>query len=122
MKPEARIAVLEFSFFLLLASIITFALIGWRELALLFSAVLAISGRIALNYYYECVAGCGPLSAKISAIPIIVFVASALFLISFRRHPFLVAALFMLLFVLIIWKIALLLKWIDYESLKKDRD
>ncbi len=112
MRPEARLAMLEFSFFLLLATIITFSLVGWDQMALLFSAIIAIAGRIALDYYYECAGKCSRLAWKISMFPIITLVAAALFLISFRRHPFLITALFMLFFILVIWKIAMLRNWI----------
>jgi hypothetical protein len=122
MKPGARLAILESSFFLLLASIITFSLIGWRELALFLSAIFAVAARLGLNYYYECIAECGSLSAKISVMPIITFVALTLSLISFRQHPFLVAALFLLLFILVIWKVAMLLNWIDRGRLKASKE
>ncbi len=111
MKAGARLAVIESVFFLLLASIIAFSLTGWRQLALFLSAVIAVAGRAALDYYYECIAECSPLSAKVSLMPIIALVALALSLISFHQHPFLMAALLMLLFVLVIWKIAMLLNW-----------
>ena len=113
MKPGARIAILESTFFFLLASIITFSLIGWRELALILSAVLAVAGRLALDYYYECLAGCSSLSEKVSMMPTITLVVLSLTMITFRHHPFLMAALFMLLFILVIWKIAMLFNWID---------
>ena len=113
MKAGARLAVLESVFFLLLASIIAFSLTGWRQLALFLSAVIAVAGRAALDYYYECIAECSSLSVKISMMPVITLVALALTMISFRQHPFLMAALFILLFILVIWKIAMLLNWID---------
>jgi ABC-type proline/glycine betaine transport system permease subunit len=113
MRAEARLAILESAFFFLLASIITFALIGWRQLALFLSAMVAVAGRIALDYYYECMAGCSPLSAKISLMPIIALLAVTLAMISFRQHPILMAALFVILFVLVIWKVSLLLNCID---------
>ncbi len=113
MKTAARLAILESAFFFLLASIITFSLIGWRQLALFLSALIAVAGFIALDYYYKCVAGCSSLSAKISLMPIISLLALTAVMISFREHPFLMAALFILLFVLVIWKIAMLLNCID---------
>ena len=113
MKAGARLAILESTFFFLLASIITFALIGWRQLALFLSVIIAVVGRITLDYYYECIAECSSLSVKISMMPVITLVALALTMISFRQHPFLMAALFILLFILVIWKIAMLLNWID---------
>ncbi len=119
MKPGARLAILESAFFFLLASIITFTLIGWSQLALFFSAIVAIAGRIALDYYYECIAECSPRSAKISLIPVITLVALTFALISFRQHPFLIIALFFLFFMLVIWKIAMLLHWIEREPRRK---
>ncbi len=111
MKAGARLAVLESAFFLLLASIIIFSLAGWRQLALLLSAIIAVAGRIALDYYYDCIGACSPLSAKVSLVPTITLIALALTITSFHRHPFLTTALFTLLFVLVIWKIAMLLNW-----------
>lgn len=113
MKPVARLAILESIFFFLIASIITFSLIGWRQLALFISVIVAVAGRLALDYYYECISECSSISAKISMTPIIILVALTLSLIDFRRHPFLMAALFMLLFILVLWKAAMLLNWID---------
>jgi hypothetical protein len=112
MKAGAKLAVLESAFFLLLASIIASSLTGWRQLALFLSAVIAVSGRMTLDYYYECIDECSPLSAKISLIPIITLIALTLTIISFPQHPFLMAALFTLLFVLVIWKIAMLLNYV----------
>ncbi|MDA8105085.1 MAG: hypothetical protein M0Z71_06845, partial [Nitrospiraceae bacterium] len=121
MKSGARLAVLESAFFFLLASIISFSLIGWRQLALFLSAVIAVTGRVALDYYYECIASCGPLSAKISLMPTIALVALTLAMISFRQHPFLMTALYILLFILVIWKIAMLLNFID-RAAKRDKE
>ena len=121
MKTEARLAILESAFFFLLASIIVFSLIGWRQLALFLSATVAVAGYIALDYYYECVTVCSSLSTKISLMPIIALLGLTVALISFRQHPFLMAALFMLLFVLVIWKIAMMLNCIDRAE-KKDRE
>ncbi len=120
MKTAARLAILESVFFFLLASIIAFSLIGWRQLALLFSAIVAVAGYIALDYYYECIAECGSLSAKISLIPTIALLALTLIMISFRQHPFLMMALFLLLSMLVIWKIAMLSNLID-RAAKRDR-
>ncbi len=111
MKAGARLAVLESAFFFLLASIITFSLVGWRQLAILLSAIIAVAGRIALDYYYDCIGTCSSLSAKISLMPIITLIALALTIISFHQHPILMTALFVLLFILVIWKIAMLLNW-----------
>lgn len=111
MTKKVRLAVLETTFFFLLASIIMFSLIGWRQLALFLSAIVAVAGRMALDYYNECLDGCRSLSAKVSLLPTITLVAVALTMISFHQHPFLMAALFTLLFVLVIWKIAMLLNW-----------
>jgi ABC-type proline/glycine betaine transport system permease subunit len=126
MKPHARLAVLESVFFFSLASIIALSLIGWRQVALILSVIVAAAGRIALDYYYECLAGCNSLSAKISMVPIIALVALSVFLISFRRHPFLMVALFILFLLLVIWKVAMLLHWIDRgrsrSSLNEDTD
>jgi len=113
MKSGARLAVIESAFFFLLASIITFSLIGWPQLALFLSAIAAVAGRVALDYYYECIAVCSPLSAKISLMPTIALVALTLAMISFGQHPFLMTALYILLFILVIWKIAMLLNFIE---------
>jgi len=121
MKAGARLVILESAFFFLLASIITFSLIGWRQLALFLSAIIAVAGYIALDYYYECVAVCNSLSTKISLMPIITLVAVTAAMISFRQHPFLMAALLVLLFVLVIWKIAMLSNCID-RAVKRDRE
>lgn len=120
MNTAARLAILESAFFFLLASIIAFSLIGWRELALFLSAIVAVAGRMALDYYYECSARCSSLSAKISVIPTITLVALAVAMISFRQHPFLVAALLLLLFILVIWKTAMLFNCID-RAVKRGR-
>ncbi len=113
MKTAARLAILESAFFFMLASIIAFSLIGWRQLALFLSAIAAVAGYMALDYYYKCVAVCSSLSTKISLMPIIALLALTAAMISYRQHPFLMAALFILLFVLVIWKIAMLLNCID---------
>ena len=118
MKTAARLAILESAFFFMLASIIAFSLTGWRQLALFLSAIVAVAGYIALDYYYECLAGCSSLSIKISLMPIIALLALTAMMISFRQHPFLMVALLILLFVLVIWKIAMLLNCID-RTVKK---
>ncbi len=118
MKMAARLAILEAAFFFLIASIITLSLIGWRQLALFLSAIVAVAGRMALDYYYECVAGCSSLPAKISVLPTMALLALALVMISFRQHPFLFTALLILLFVLAIWKTAMLFNCID-RAVKK---
>ncbi len=118
-RPGLRLAILESTFFFLLASIIALALIGWPQLALFLSAVVFVTGRIALDYYYECVSRCSPLSAEISLMPIIALLTLTLVMISFPQHPFLMTASFMLLLILVIWKIAMLLNFID-RAVKKE--
>ena len=118
-QPGLRLAILESTFFFLLASIIAFALIGWPQLALFLSAVVFVTGRIALDYYYECVSRCSPLLAEISLMPIIALLILTLAMISFPQHPFLMTASFMLLLILVIWKIAMLLNFID-RAVKKE--
>ncbi|MGE5300835.1 MAG: hypothetical protein ACM3MB_07710 [Acidobacteriota bacterium] len=121
MKTGVRLAIVESAFFFLLASIIYFSLIGWLQLALFLSAIAAVAGRVALDYYYECIAVCSPLSAKISLMPIIALVALTLAMISFSQHPFLMTSLYILLFILVIWKIAMLLNFID-RAAKRDKE
>ena len=121
MKTVIKLIMLESAFFFLLASIITFSLIGWRQLALFLSAVVAVAGYIALDNYYKYVAGCGSLSAKISLMPIIALLALTAVMISFRQHPFLMAALFILLFVLVVWKIAMLFDCVD-RAVKRGKE
>ncbi len=111
MKAGARLAIMEAAFFFLLASIIMFSLMRWRQLALFLSAIVAVAGRVALDKYYEYVDGCNSLSAKVSLIPIITLIALSLTVVSFQKHPFLMAALYALLVVLVIWKVAMLLHW-----------
>ena len=122
MKPGLRLAILESAFFFLLASIIASSLIEWRQLALFLSIIVAVAGRIALDYYYEYISGCSALSAKISMMPTITLLALAFIMIRFRQHPFLITALFMLLFILVIWKVAMLRNWIDRGQLKRSKE
>jgi ABC-type proline/glycine betaine transport system permease subunit len=121
MKTEAKLAILESAFFFPLVSVIAFSLIGWRQLALFLSAVIAVAGYMALDYYYEYVSRCSSLSTKISLMPTIALLALAWTIISFRQHPFLMTALLMLLFILVIWKIAMLRNLID-RAVKRDRE
>ena len=121
-QPGLRLAILESAFFFLLASIIASSLIEWRQLALFLSLIVAVAGRIALDYYYECISGCSTLSANISMMPTITLLALAFIMIRFRQHPFLITALFMLLSILIIWKVAMLRNWIDRGQLKRSRE
>ncbi len=118
-QPGLRLAILESAFFFLLASIIAFAVIGWPQLAIFLSAVVFVTGRMALDYYYECVSRCSHLSAEISLMPIIALLILTLSVVSFPQHPFLMTASFMLLLILVIWKIAMLLNYID-QAVKKE--